>query len=114
MIPIETGHTTKNYRVYEIGDYIYCYSYGVPVARYRDNAGKYIEFGNKWDYSSTTIRHVQWFLKEIRQWEADISLEKLREYVSHHGRYYLDVVDFSHDLDGYAQPFVDLPLKFDY
>ena len=71
---IKTSHSTKNYVVKRVNHYCYCYSYGTPVARFwlnRDGTGGYIEFGKDWNYSPTTIRHVQWFLTEIRKWSQD-------------------------------------------
>lgn len=71
---IKTSHSTKNYVVKKVGRYCYCYSYGTPVARFQvnyDGTGGYIEFGKDWNYSPTTVRHVKWFLTEVRKWKQD-------------------------------------------
>ena len=96
MIYLPTGHSTTNYKVVEDGDYIYCESYGHRVARFVNHGGKYIEFGELWDYSQTTIRHVKWFLKEIRRWQEDVSLKSLRSYVTRSNPWtFINVVDFN-------------------
>ena len=90
METVKTSHSTKNYVVVKKGMHCYCYSCGVPVARFRirpDGTGGYIEFGKDWCYSPTTIRHVQWFLTEVRKWvdgfgrPVCVSAKKLRAYV---------------------------------
>lgn len=93
---LPTGHSTTNYKVVEDDGYIYCVSYGTRVARFRNNSGQYIEFGELWDYSQTTIRHVKWFLKEIRHWHEDVSLKSLRSYVNRTSAWtFINVVDFN-------------------
>lgn len=81
MERVKTKHYTKNYAVYKDGRYLICKSYGVPVARCR-NDGLGIVFADKWNYSPTTINHVKWFLKEYTGLpKAVISIKNLRRYV---------------------------------
>lgn len=94
---IKTGHSTKNYVVVKTDRYTICKSYGTEVARFSSRG--FIEFSPLWDYSPTTIRHVQWFLKEIRKWGADVSIKNLRRYVDRsHPHTFVPIVDFIDDV----------------
>jgi len=94
---LKTVHSTKNYVVYKEGEYTVCQSCGVQVARFKTRNG-YITFSPKWNYSPTTIRHVQWFLKEVRHWYVDCDTKHLRMYVNGQGGCYVPIVDFIEDV----------------
>ena len=79
--------------VYYQGNHTVCASYGVPTARFITKNG-YVEFSPFWDSSEEVIKHVQWFLREVREWRDGISYEYLCKYVQHKGGCYINVVNF--------------------
>jgi len=88
---LSTTHYTKNYRVFKdttSGD-IYLKSYNSWVAKFTYD-GMTLSLGRDWDYSSTTKRHIQWFLREIIH--IPYSTEELREMVSNG---YIQIYEFS-------------------
>lgn len=87
----------KDCSVYYKGKHTECASYGVPTARFVTRNG-YVEFSPCWDSSEETIKHVQWFLREVREWEYGISYEDLCRYVKGKCDYYINVVNFDDNI----------------
>lgn len=87
----------KDCSVYYQGKHTVCSSYGVPTARFITENG-YVEFSPFWNSSEETIKHVQWFLREVREWGNGISYEDLRNCVQHNGRFYINVLNFDDNI----------------
>ena len=69
MVKVRSKHTTKNYQVWKDGQFFYLKSCNSWVARYDYKSPLVgllnLELGKDWQYSSTTKRHIGWFLDEI-------------------------------------------------
>lgn len=83
----------KDCSVYYQGEHTVCASYGIPAARFKTRNG-YVEFSPFWDSSEETIKHVQWFLREVREWGGGISYEALCRYVQHESTCSINIINF--------------------
>ena len=83
MVKVRSKHTTKNYQVWQDSRFFYLKSYNSWVARFNYTyplvSISNLELGKDWQYSSTTKRHVGWFLEEICL--NPYSIPELRELV---------------------------------
>lgn len=86
----------ENCRVYHQGEHTVCATCGIPTARFVTRGG-YVEFSPFWDSSEETIKHVLWFLREVREWR-DVSYESLCKFVQHKGFYFINVVNFDDNI----------------
>lgn len=91
MRRLGTMHSTDNYKVYEDKGNYYLKSYNSWVAKL--SLTGVFSLGKDWDYSSTTKRHVQWFLNEFTPWSWSTGLIRTKVRLG-----IIDVEDISPNL----------------